>query len=179
MTTLYNFTGPPGDAANPQGALALGESGVLYGTAGGGVYGTVFALQPPASPSGAWTETIIHDFVDLEGGDGPSGGVTIGAHGELYGTSTAGGNYGYECGAVFQLEPPAADGYWKENVLFLGFRVYNGCQPDGVAIGRDGALYGTTSIGGPVSGCLGNGCGTVFNLTPPEPPGAAWTEAAV
>ncbi len=61
FTTLYNFTGSPGDAANPGGPLVAGEGGVLYGTAGGGAdnEGAVFELNPPASPGGAWSEAVL------------------------------------------------------------------------------------------------------------------------
>jgi hypothetical protein len=60
LTTIYNFTGTPGDAANPGGPLAVGEHGVLLGTAGGnGGFGTVLELDPPASPGAAWTEDLV------------------------------------------------------------------------------------------------------------------------
>jgi hypothetical protein len=44
-----------------------------------------------------------------------------------------------------------------------------------------GVLYGTTTLGGDPTGCpLGGyeeGCGVVFQLTPPTPPGTTWTES--
>jgi hypothetical protein len=44
-----------------------------------------------------------------------------------------------------------------------------------------GALYGTTTLGGQPTGCpLGGyeqGCGVVFQLTPPTPPSTTWTES--
>ncbi len=53
----------------------------------------------------------------------------------------------------------------------------------GVVLGKDGALYGTTTYGGSAtsnSPCVymgaTPGCGTVFKLTPPTTPGGAWTE---
>jgi hypothetical protein len=48
-TVLHSFTGRDGDGAMPQGNLALGKNGVIYGTTvGGGAagQGTVFELAP-------------------------------------------------------------------------------------------------------------------------------------
>jgi len=41
----------------------------------------------------------------------------------------------------------------------------------GVVIGAEGVLYGTTTAGG-----NSGGWGTVYSLTPPTSPQAAWTE---
>src|SRR5579863_989240 len=64
FTTLYNFTGQNGDGATPY-AMAMAESGVLYGvTTDGGTLqmGTVFSLTPPGSPGGVWTEAVLWSF---------------------------------------------------------------------------------------------------------------------
>src|ERR1700684_2637241 len=69
LTTLWSF-GSAEDGQYPDGRLAAGKNGVLYGTtpAGGTANnGIVFELVPPASPGGAWTETIIHHFNGTEG----------------------------------------------------------------------------------------------------------------
>lgn len=99
LTTIYNFTGTNGDGATPVGGLALGANGTLYGTAefgGAGACsvnniqgcGTVFALSPPASKGGAWTETVIYSFTNQNGdGINPTAGLVIGADGVLYGTT--------------------------------------------------------------------------------------------
>jgi uncharacterized repeat protein (TIGR03803 family) len=180
LTTLYNFTSSQGDAANPAGPLTIGELGVLLGTAGGDdIEGTVFELSPPAAPGAPWTETILHGFSSFHGGFGPSGGVAIGSNGVLYGTTTLSGG-DHQCGNVFGLIPrkpvsPGAAVDWVEAPVFNRFDIYNGCQPDGVVIGRDGALYGTTAGGGPIqSACNPGGCGTVFKLAPPDSPLSEW-----
>jgi len=74
--------------------------------------------------------------------------------------------------------PQSGEGEWTETLLWS----FGGFQEDGVganniAIGTDGALYGTTISGGqyyvsPFYTTLG----TVFSLTPPAAKGAAWTE---
>jgi uncharacterized repeat protein (TIGR03803 family) len=58
-----------------------------------------------------------------------------------------------------------------------------GYDPEsGVTIGPKGQLYGTTPFGGDAGlGCDGgrSGCGVVYELLPPTPPSAAWTEAVL
>jgi len=102
---LYNFAGR-GDGAYPIGSLVIGSGGVVYGATGGGnsKSGQVYSLTPPASPSGAWTKTLLHHFATKSpGGDYPDSGVAIGGGGLLYG-ATAGGGTASD-GTVFQLKP--------------------------------------------------------------------------
>ena len=171
---LHEFAGG-GDGYHPGAGVVIGSGGILYGTtvSGGTAVcscGTVFSLTPPASSGGAWTESVIYSFTG--GGDGaaPLAGVVIGKNGVLYGTTSSGGEFLYY-GTVYSLTPPSSPGgSWTETTLysFSGF-------PDAgdpyasVAIGS-GALYGTTFSGGTAN------AGTVFSLTPPGSPGAAWTE---
>ncbi|HUI43699.1 MAG TPA: choice-of-anchor tandem repeat GloVer-containing protein, partial [Terriglobia bacterium] len=170
---LHSF-GAVGYGAAPRGGLALGPMGVLYGAThyGGNMgLGAVFALQPPASPDGAWTESVVYSF---QGGgvDGeiPYSSVTMGSGGILYGTTWSGGTSGF--GTVYSLAPPAIPGgAWTETVLhsFAGGR--DGQNPGvGVAIGADGVLYGSTNYGG------GSNGGTIYSLTPSA---GGWTEAVI
>ena len=177
-TVLYSFTGQPKDGWNPEARVAIGTGGVLYGTTsfGGGTSndGTVFSLTPPASPGGAWTEAVLYSFAGGSDGYGPVAGVVIGKGGVLYGTTMAGGTSGY--GTVFSLTPPASPGgVWTEAVLhsFTGYPSDGNSPHAGVAIGKGGVLYGTTSYDGT------HGLGTVFSLTPPASPGGVWTEAVL
>jgi uncharacterized repeat protein (TIGR03803 family) len=169
---IYSF---PSQAV-PSATLALGPGGVLYGTtAYGGTsnQGTVFSLVPPASPAGEWTETVLYSFTgNSSGGAGPSG-VVIGPNGVLYGTTGGGGTL--DQGTVFSLAPPVSPGgEWTETVLHSFSARPDGSEPlAGVAIGRDGALYGTTWLGGYLYQ------GTVFTLTPPVSPGGEWAERVI
>jgi len=112
-TLLYSFAGPP-DAATPNQGLVMAKDGTLYGTSfyGGDANcqtlkvgcGAVFSLTPPSSSGGAWTETVLHAFTGGTDGGNPIAGLTIGANGVLYGTTTAWGGTG-KYGTVFAVTP--------------------------------------------------------------------------
>ena len=74
-------------------ADAAGFSGVLYGITllGGtaGASGVVFALKPPASEGGTWTEIVLHNFAAGSDGAVPTA-LTMDASGVLYGTTKGG-----------------------------------------------------------------------------------------
>src|SRR5271157_843229 len=181
LTTLYSFTGNP-DAAGPTTGVILDAQGNLYGTTyGGGAYnaGTVFKL----TPSG--TETVLYSFhavphppsIILRGpwvidGANPESGLVMDALGNLYGTTSLGGDYMRQgggpatWGTLFEV---TADG--SEKVLYRFTGGADGGNPrGGVIFDAQGNLYGTTWDGGetapPFSACWYNGgCGTVFELT--------------
>ena len=146
LTTLYSFAQDPNDGSNPN-AIVIGSGGVLYGTTefgGTARLGAVFALTPPASPGGPWTETVLNSFPSHHhDGGGPIAGVVIGRGGVLYGATPYGGSS--LGGTVFALTAPASPGGpWSETVLYDFSGVPNGNKPDALAISRDGVLYGTT-----------------------------------
>jgi uncharacterized repeat protein (TIGR03803 family) len=78
-TTLYSFTGPPGDGANPwYGDLIFDPEGHLWGTTGnGGSYssGTVYSLKPTGN---GWAETAIYSFANSPDGANPANGIIFG-----------------------------------------------------------------------------------------------------
>jgi uncharacterized repeat protein (TIGR03803 family) len=165
---LHTFAGYPTDGSNPTAGLAEGKDGVLYGTTNNGGAadaGTVFSLAPPDAPDGSWTETVLHNFAFATGGsDGsnPYAGVVIGKGGVLYGTCFNGGTSYY--GTVFSLTPPSsAGGAWTEDILYTFTGGSSSGPHGGLAIGKDGVLYGTT---------FGDN-GTVFS------PGGPWTETVL
>ena len=153
LITIYDFPQFKETGSGPQGPLAIGSGGTLYGiTDGGGTVldGTVFSLTPPASAGAAWSETVLHNFVPFpESRDGfnPWNGVAIGSGGALYGTTVNGGSSDY--GTVFSLTPPSAPGSsWTETLLY-NFKGGDGFRPyASVVIGKGGELYGTTVAGG-------------------------------
>jgi uncharacterized repeat protein (TIGR03803 family) len=106
VTVLYSFPwhggGPEG--AYPYGGLVRDSAGNLYGTTVmGGAYrdGTVFKLGTTN------TLTVLHSFkLSTEGGgDGafPFGSLVLDPAGNLFGTTQAGGAYGW--GTIFKLTP--------------------------------------------------------------------------
>jgi len=175
LTTIYNFAGA-GDGEHPEAPLVIGEGGVLYGTTwGGGAhgFGTVFSLNPPVSPGGAWTENVLYSFQLGVDAINPNSRLVIGTGGVLYGTTSNGGTLGY--GTVFSLTPPVSPGgHWTEALIHnFGATPNDGEYPtSGLTLGPEGVMYGTTRFGPGLNG-------TVFEVTPPASPGAPWTESVI
>jgi uncharacterized repeat protein (TIGR03803 family) len=153
---LRSFGGPKGQFPNGAGVIRDTE-GNLYGTTyrgGTSNQGVVFKLSPTGK------ETVLYNFTgDADGGE-PLGGVIRDANGNLYGTTSRGGNLkcpfgnGPGCGTVFKLDPTG-----KETVLYI-FEARTGSVPiAGVIQDAQGNLYGTTSQGG------AHGAGVVFKLS--------------
>jgi uncharacterized repeat protein (TIGR03803 family) len=162
---LHSFGGLP-DGEEPWAGLIFDARGNLYGTTfQGGNYlgGTVFELTP--NGSGGWTETVLHSFGNgKEDGDGyqPAyGSLIFDAAGNLYGTTSLGGNS--NSGTVFELTPNGGGG-WTETVLH-NFDTADGQRFPFAGLNFDAAgnLYSTTYGGGTY------GEGTVFELTPVYP----------
>jgi uncharacterized repeat protein (TIGR03803 family) len=145
-----------------------------------GLAGTLL-LGRPCLSLGQATETVLYSF-----GNGPTdglapiGGLLFDSAGNIYGTTTSGGQYCQDnggCGTVYELVPSA--GGWSETVLYSFCITGNsetcpdGAYPQaGLVSDAAGDLYGTTQVGGA-------GFGTVFELTPPSIPGAAWIETVL
>jgi uncharacterized repeat protein (TIGR03803 family) len=157
-----------GDLVGPNGmyptyaALVQGADGNFYGTTQeGGIdtldcgsgCGTIFKILPGNPPS------TLYSFSKTDGAY-PEGGLVLGADGNFYGTTTAGGDHGK--GTVFKITP---GGILTPLHSFDGT---DGKSPFGSLVqGTDGNFYGTTPSGGfsGSSACSG-GCGTVFGITP-------------
>jgi uncharacterized repeat protein (TIGR03803 family) len=111
-----------------------------------------------------YTESVLYSFTGPPDGANPSAGLVRDAQGNLYGTTTNGGDpaceyYGiYGCGTVFKVDPAG-----KKTVLY-SFTGGDGANPvAGLVRDAQGNLYGTTFGGGDFACGLG-GCGTVFKL---------------
>ncbi len=156
LEILHNFAG--NDGQYPQDGLVLGNDGKLYGTTfegGSARLGTVFSI----TYSGLLT--TIHNFSGPDG-SAPYAGLTLGQDGNFYGVTFWGGA-GYQfctegCGTVFKM---SAAGELTTLYNFCS-QIYcpDGTQPRGrLALGLDGALYGTTSGGSLYQS------GTVFRIS--------------
>jgi uncharacterized repeat protein (TIGR03803 family) len=118
-----------------------------------------------------WTLSTVYSFQGSPDGASPEAPLAAGQSGAFYGTTSSGGTAG--SGTVFELRPPTvAGGSWTETVI-SNFEA-GGFQPTaGVAVGKGGALYGTTRLGGAF------GYGTAFELTPPVSRGGTWSQTVL
>jgi hypothetical protein len=147
-TVLYSF---PYSARQHAVALALGASGVLYGTTGlqefGEQGGTAFSLTPPASQGGQWAKATVFDFptrsADAGTSDQPNGPLILEKKtGGLFGATAA----DHGLGTVCELVPPPQGGTaWTRRILDNSHTA----QPSLGARGG-GTLYGIDSLGGTV-----------------------------
>ena len=108
-TILHRFNTSNGDGTLPQAGVIFDSFGNIYGTTyGGGMShsGVAFKLAP--NGSGAYTESAVHQFTAGNDGANPSGSLIMDPLGNLYGTTSIGGNAfdGNEAfGTVFALTP--------------------------------------------------------------------------
>jgi hypothetical protein len=152
---LYAFP----EGIEVEAGLSLGSNGVLYGaTFDGGSYGlgSVYALTPPESPGGTWTEATIYNFPGGGGGEYPWTTLAL-AGGVLYGTAE-----GSTSGIVFSLTPPASPGAGWTYATLHDIATEAGSEDPvyGVIASKQGVVYGTTPMQ------LGLSAGTVFALVP-------------
>ena len=99
-TVLYTFTGGADGGFPLWVVLARDSAGNLYGTtAGGGTSGAGVVFKVNA----AGQETVLHSFTGGADGGTPYAGVILGPKGNLYGTTTVGGQT--NAGVVFKIKP--------------------------------------------------------------------------
>jgi uncharacterized repeat protein (TIGR03803 family) len=193
-TVLYGFSyNGNGQNAVPNGPLLIDPGGTLYATTQGGPNsptgspsGLVVALAPPAASGGDWSEYQLYGFGTS--GNLPLAGV-VSEGGSLFGTTDSGGDIGcsdFGCGTVYELSPPATHaGTWTETTIHtFGESSGDGENPAAsLTVGPGGVIFGTTQFGGSgvcvTSGATENGCGTVFQLTPPTASGGTWTYSVI
>jgi uncharacterized repeat protein (TIGR03803 family) len=172
FTVLHTFTGTAGDGGRPSASLIEDNDGNLYGTTSvAGAEdcmfgcGTVFKIAPDM------TETILYAFTGAnrkrgtDDGAYPTAALIADASGNLYGTTSEGGDTrcghgtnGRGCGTVFRVAPGGA-----ETVLHQFTGTSDGAFPYArLLIGADGDLYGTAEEGGTAK--HRGGPGTVFKM---------------
>jgi uncharacterized repeat protein (TIGR03803 family) len=178
-TTLHIFCASSHDGWDPAGGLTPDASGKLFGsTVFGGVndFGTVYALTPPGSPEGAWSESILHSFPTIYNffnwGIGTASRI-INKNGDLFGTTVYEGSAcGYGCGTVFRLtQPDQLDGRWTISILYDFSNVGDGSGPNALYLDpTTSSLYGTNGF----TNYNSAGCGVFFQLAPPTTKNGPW-----
>ncbi len=123
------------------------------------------SLLPPPALAGKITTLLAFD--------GPNASDIEGSLAQI-GTALIGASSGASTVNLFQF-PIDSAGPLSSTVIhrFTGLSG-EGAYPQGGIVLYNGALFGSTSGGGDTA--CPNGCGTVFQLTPPAIPGGAWSE---
>ena len=196
---LHSFDSNNGDGFSPSAGLtyAGAASGVLYDgesalygtTSQGGAHsgGRAYELTPNGKK---WQETVLYDFCaaeDCTDGQAPGSTLLVDQYGNLFGTTTSGGN-GH--GVVFELFPGGGPHrpetpQWTETVMHTfcsqqacadggyntGIVEYSNYS-DGLIMDASGSLFGATPGGGAVkAGC----CGVLFKIPAEKAPFSNYT----
>ncbi len=163
LKLLHSFSKPSStytnsDGDDPLAGLIQSSDGNLYGTCWGGganSWGTVFKITTGG------TLTTLYSFNYFPDGAEPGGSLIQANDGDLYGTTSFGGEYG--SGTVFRITTGGTlTTLYSFSATSKSYPYTNsdGANPlAGLIQGSDGNLYGTTVYGGT------NGYGTVFRIT--------------
>ena len=160
---LHRFGSSKSDGKLPTSGLVMDKKGNLYGTtSAGGAIGSYGPGLPCVERCGtvyevtaAGVEKTLYTFKGSKNGDGaaPFASLILDSSGNLYGTTYAGGAYGY--GTIFKLTPAGV-----ETILYSFIGLPDAGNPVGrLLMDGQGNMYGTTSFGGMY------GDGAVFELS--------------
>lgn len=121
----------------------------------------------------AQTLTTLHNFGAPKDGIDPLPSVAFDKSGNVYGTTTGGGNSG--AGTAFQLSPPETSGAsWTETIVHNFIGKPDGSVPEShLIVSASDAIVGTTYTGG------SRNMGSVFVANPPSSPGNPWSERVI
>lgn len=162
FTSLYTFcpSGVPCTDGSAPSGLVQGTDGNLYGTTYGGGPSGCFGGGAAWKVTTTGKLTVLHSFCGADGIGGyyPNARLVLGANGNFYGTTAAGGSNGVsEQGTIFELTSTGT------LTTLYSFCLQSGC-PDGsnplaLILATDGNFYGTTLYDGAF------GHGSVFEFT--------------
>lgn len=182
-TVLHSFSSGT-DGMNPGTGVVVDNAGNVYGTteyggsssaaecsnAGCGTVFTVTAL------GGGSAYSVIHRFQGSPDGNDPGGGpgegLIVDQQGNLYGTTSVGGDVncpplspysgGGGCGIIFKMAQ--SGGTWQESVVYTFQATYSGIHPSGLVLDSTGKLFATTFGGFSDPQC--DSCGNFLELSP-------------
>jgi len=154
---LHAF-GAANNAANPGANLVVVDSTIFGTTQAGSALseGTLFSMNLDGTGY-----QVLHVFAPVSAHDplnGSSPGNLQYQNGELYGTTTLGGEFGH--GTLFRI---ALDGSGYELLHSFAGGPLDGDSPSGPLVFSGSTIIGTTTYGGT------SGFGTVYAVTVPEP----------
>src|SRR5579862_1689721 len=175
INQLFAFTCTSGASSDtcPQGGrpnlIIQASDGNFYGTAqvtDEGVSdpqgGTLFKL----TPAGKFTRlfTFTQGAGGFLNGNNPASSFVEANDGFLYGTTFNGGKQ--NDGVLFRISKTGTS-FKVLHSFCASVNCADGSIPNGLLLGQDGNLYGTTLEGGSsVSPCPNSGCGTIFRFEP-------------
>lgn len=162
-TVLHSFDSADGSA--PQGPLAIGSGGKLFGAASnGGPYGVglIFELEPQA---GGWKIGTVYNFSGGIYGATPEAPLILDSDGNLYGTTSFGGSSDSlcsfstppGCGTAFELAYNGKS--WARVPLHTFTGSSDGAYPQGLISNGQGGFFGLADSGGQ------RGYGVAYELT--------------
>ena len=106
---------------------------------------------------GSYADLYDFDYTHGSSPEGP-GLLAQGRDGELYGTTTVGGDFGG--GVVLKIAPSG-----PLSILYnLDAALSGNSSESGLTLGTDGNFYGTAAEG--IGGSQNSNCGTIFKITP-------------
>lgn len=193
---LHRFTGK-WDGASPQGGLTADAAGNLYGTtSSGGKFGLGVIFELQRNSDGNWSEIVLHNLSGGSDGAVPLSGLMFDAAGNLYGTTSQGGDSSCNCGLVFRLSKftsnltlrsstspaqPVQGGsltytfkVWNPNSVNAVGEVLSTQVPTGTAFSSI-ELSGTAGLGSCTMPAVGASGPVLCNENSVMGPGSAWT----
>ncbi len=154
MTILFNFTQTSGGF--PIGALLRDGSGNFYGTTqkfGADAAGVIFQFSVKAGYK------ILYSFTNGADGGDPTSDLSLDQAGNVYGVTNSGNSNN---GTVFKLTPA---GVFTTLYTFPNADLAPSYPNGGLAIDKNGNIYGTYGLGGTDCDGTGRGCGGIFEIT--------------
>ncbi len=148
-----------GSGAYPGSGLLLASNGFLYGTTpslGASGFGTIYRI----AQNGSSPFTVLKAFDNAANGRSPYGDLIMALDGTIVGTTSGGGTLPdttIGAGTLFSMSLDLVPTF----ATLYTFGADGGAPTAGVVQASDGALYGTTTVGGPY------GLGTVYKFGAP------------